>query len=348
VSPPAGVRRYRRGEAASDRAGHPAGDSGGDRAGEPVLEPDLPVCDPHHHLMDRDWIRYGCADLLEDLAAGHHVTATVYVECANSYRPDGPAHLRPVGEVEHVVAQPAPPGVMAGIVASADLALGAGVREVLDAHREAAGNRLRGIRFSTAWRAGQDNGGRKPGMLTRERVRAGLGVLGDLGLPLDCWMYPDQLDELGALAELFGAQVFVLNHLGAPLASVTTPADRPRALAAWRAAMRRLAERPNVVVKIGGLVSPLLGGPFAPGQPPVSEQIAEFWMPHVRWCIEEFGPGRCMAESNFPIDGMVADYVTVWNALKLLTAGYARSDRAAILHDTATSVYRLPAQALTR
>jgi L-fuconolactonase len=66
-----------------------------------------------------------------------------------------------------------------------------------------------------------------------------------------------------------------------------------------------------------------------------------------RACIEEFGPGRCMAESNFPIDGMVADYVTVWNALKLLTAGCARSDRAAVLHDTAMSIYQLSLQALT-
>jgi predicted TIM-barrel fold metal-dependent hydrolase len=70
-------------------------------------------------------------------------------------------------------------------------------------------------------------------------------------------------------------------------------------------------------------------------------------MPHVGWCIEEFGPGRCMAESNFPIDGMVADYVTVWNALKLLTAGCVRSDRAAVLHDTAMSIYQLSLQALT-
>jgi predicted TIM-barrel fold metal-dependent hydrolase len=309
-----------------------------------VLEPDVPICDPHHHLMDRDWIRYGCADLLEDLAAGHHVTATVYVECSNAYRPDGPAHLRPVGEVEHVIAQPAPPGVMAGIVAHADLGLGPGVQEVLDAHREAAGSRLRGIRFSTAWRAGHDNGSRRPGMLADERVRAGLAVFGDLGLPLDCWMYPDQLDELSALADAFGAQVFVLNHLGAPLAGVATPAERARELAAWRAAMGRLAERPNVLVKIGGLASPPLGAPFAAGQAPTSEQIAEFWMPHVGWCIEEFGPGRCMAESNFPVDGMVADYVTVWNALKLLTASCARPDRAAVLHDTATSVYQLPGQ----
>jgi predicted TIM-barrel fold metal-dependent hydrolase len=53
-----------------------------------------------------------------------------------------------------------------------------------------------------------------------------------------------------------------------------------------------------------------------------------------------------MAESNFPIDGMAADYVTVWNALKLLTAGYGRQDQAAVLRDTAASIYRLP-QALT-
>lgn len=333
MSPGVGVRRYRPAEARSEPAG------------EPVLEPDVPLCDAHHHLMDRDWIRYGCADLLEDLAAGHRVTATVYVECSNAYRPDGPAHLRPVGEVEHVVAQPAPPGAMAGIVAHADLALGPRVREVIHAHRKVAGSRLRGIRFSTAWRAGHDNGGRTPGMLGNERVRAGLAVLGDVSLPLDCWMYPPQLEELGAAARAFPAQTFVLNHLGSPLAGVATPADRPRALAAWRSAMQRLAVQPNVVIKIGGLLSPLLGAPFTVDKPPTSGQIAEFWGPAVGWCIDLFGPGRCMAESNFPIDGMVADYVTVWNALKLLTAGLAGSGRAAVLRGTAASVYQLPAQA---
>src|SRR5262252_9121403 len=68
---------------------------------EPVLEPDLPIVDPHHHLWDRD-SRYLLDELLDDVNTGHNVRATVFIQCRSMYRADGPEALQPVGETEFV------------------------------------------------------------------------------------------------------------------------------------------------------------------------------------------------------------------------------------------------------
>src|SRR5215831_2229505 len=73
-----------------------------DRRQEPILEPELPIVDPHHHLWDRpDW-RYLLDDLLRDVSSGHDIVATVYVQARAMYRASGPEEMRPVGETEFV------------------------------------------------------------------------------------------------------------------------------------------------------------------------------------------------------------------------------------------------------
>jgi hypothetical protein len=72
---------------------------------EPVLEPDLPIVDPHHHLWDRDR-RYLLDELLDDVDSGHHVRATVFIQCRSMYRAGGPAELAPVGETDVNGARP--------------------------------------------------------------------------------------------------------------------------------------------------------------------------------------------------------------------------------------------------
>src|SRR5438876_12187499 len=71
------------------------------RRQEEILEPELPIVDPHHHLVDRENTgRYLLPDLLADTGTGHNITATVYLEWLSMYRAGGPAELRRVGEVE--------------------------------------------------------------------------------------------------------------------------------------------------------------------------------------------------------------------------------------------------------
>src|SRR5690242_7173689 len=122
---------------------------------EDVIEPELTIVDPHHHLYDRHGETYFLPELLADACDCHAVTATVFVQCRHAYRASGPAALQPVGEVEAVVAAAEAAltdrrGVhaCAGIVAGADLTLGADVSAVLDVMREVAGRRLCGIRNS--------------------------------------------------------------------------------------------------------------------------------------------------------------------------------------------------------
>jgi predicted TIM-barrel fold metal-dependent hydrolase len=63
--------------------------------------------------------------------------------------------------------------------------------------------------------------------------------------------------------------------------------------------------------------------------------------PWLDWCIEKFGTGRCMFESNFPVDKQSCSYTILWNAFKRYAAGFSASDRAALFHGTAVRAYRL-------
>ena len=73
---------------------------------EQTLEPDLPICDPHHHLWefryDRTAHRYLLDEIVADVNAGHNVVSTVFIECGAMYRAEGPQALRTVGETEFV------------------------------------------------------------------------------------------------------------------------------------------------------------------------------------------------------------------------------------------------------
>src|SRR5215472_8571974 len=122
---------------------------------EAIIDPALPIVDAHHHLWERNG-RYLLDELRADLASGHNVRATVFIQCGFAYRPDGPAELRPVGETEYVAgvaAQAEAAGVRAcnGIVGYCDFRLGEAVDRVLEAHLAAGGGRFKGIRQSAGW-----------------------------------------------------------------------------------------------------------------------------------------------------------------------------------------------------
>ena len=72
------------------------------RRTEAILEPDLPIVDPHHHLWERPGWRYMLDDLLADTNSGHNIVATVFVQCRSMHRAGGPEEMKPVGETEFV------------------------------------------------------------------------------------------------------------------------------------------------------------------------------------------------------------------------------------------------------
>src|SRR2546428_14083613 len=124
---------------------------------EPTLEPELPICDPHHHFWDLrtervPYQRYLLHELAADIHSGHNVRSTVFIEARAMYRADGPEEMRPVGEVEFVQGLAAasasglygPRRAAAAIAGPANLNLGGRRVPWLDALQAASPHRLRG------------------------------------------------------------------------------------------------------------------------------------------------------------------------------------------------------------
>lgn len=325
---------------------------------EAILDPDLPIVDAHHHLWDHTGIRYFLPDMLEDLATGHNIQATVAVECKAMYRQDAAPALQPVGETEFLNGAAAMSAsgaygacrVAAGIVGHADLCLGAPVRRVLVEHIRAGGGRFRGVRYSAVWHPDPAARGSlarpAPYVMSEPGFRAGFAELAPLGLSFDAWVYHTQLAEVADLARCFPDTTIVLNHVGGVIGIGPYAGKREAVRAEWSASLRELARCPNVHVKLGGLGMRLFGFDFPDREhPPSSEDLARAWRPYIETCIELFGAERCMFESNFPVDKGCCSYAVIWNAFKRISAQLGMADRQALFSGTATRVYRLPAPA---
>ena len=324
------------------------------RRSEAIIEPDLPIVDPHHHLWDRrDW-RYMFDDLLADLNSGHKIVATVFVQCRAFHRADGPDAMKPVGETEFVngIAAMSASGrygtarICAGIVGYADMTLGARVQDVLEAHLRAGGERFRGIRHITAWDADPLLPERAfpapPGLLGDATFLEGFGRLALLGLSFDAWLYHPQIGDLAALARAFPETQIVLDHVGGPLGIGAYAGKRDEVFSHWRAAIQGLAACPNVAIKLGGMGMRINGFGFHErAEPPSSEELTAAWRPYVETCIESFGADRCMFESNFPVDKGSYSYAVCWNAFKRLASAASAAEKADLFSGTARRVYRL-------
>jgi predicted TIM-barrel fold metal-dependent hydrolase len=325
---------------------------------EPTLEPGIPICDPHHHFWDFQtaripYQRYLLHELAADINSGHNVRSTVFVEARAMYRPDGPEEMRPVGEVEFVQGLAAasatglygPGRAAAAIVGHANLNLGERVTPVLEALQAASPNRFRGIRHTVTWDPHPEVGNReKEGVLATAGFRAGGRTLARMGLSLDTGLCFPQLPELAAFAKAVPDLTIILTHIGG-LTRVGPYGNRDNeVLATWRSGIAAVANCPNVNIKLGGMGMPRLGFDWHARSKPIgSEELAESMAPFMTYCIEQFGPGRSMFESNFPPDKVSFSYNVMYNAFKRLSRGYSAAERAAMFHDTAARVYRIDA-----
>lgn len=323
---------------------------------EEALDPALPIVDAHHHVWDgapmEPFQPFDREILLAHKSAcGHNIVATVYVDSRSAYRADGPEALRVLGETAFAdgIAELArarggrAAGACAGIIAHADLTLGAAVGEVLDAHA-ALSRRFRGIRHMTAFmREGMTSfGGDAPEVMLQPRFRAGFAELARRDVVFDAWAVQEQLPEVLDLARAFPDATIVLDHLGGPLGIGAYAADAAATFAAWRRDMAGLARMPRVVVKLGGMNMHCTGlDAVGKPRPPTSEEAARLHRDHILAAIDLFGPARCMFESNFPVDMNGIAYPVVWNSFKRITAGYSAAERAELFAGTATRVYRL-------
>ncbi len=325
----------------------------GDSPSFEAIEPEVPIIDPHHHLWGPPHTRYLIEEFQADLACGHNVVATVYVECSAMYRKAGPIAFRPVGEAEFVAGMAAmsdsgaygPTRICEGFVGAADLTLGDDVNEVLDELAEASGRRLRGIRGTANWDADPSvNTGTRPmaprGLLLDSKFRDGFRHLAARDLVYDAWQYHPQLADVCSLADAFPNTTMVVNHCGGLLG--LGPYARADNFAFWRSLVAEVSKRPNVLMKLGGLSAPRCGfGYKARTPPPTDRDLAKDWAPYIQTCIELFGVKRCMFESNFPPDRVSGSYGTVWNALKRTAAGSSAEEKKHLFSDTARRTYRI-------
>jgi L-fuconolactonase len=348
---------------------------------EPIIEPQLPIVDAHHHLyflpeatlvaMEsqetgatrsllptfRRNARYLFDEFMADLGSGHNVRASVHVDAEAMYRASGPEAMKSVGEVEFIngIAAMAASGVFgevkvcAGIVGGVDLRLGDTVEEVLAAHIQAGGGRYRGIRCGGITAYDEDpsvlgivGSGGVPHLLLDPKFRAGFRWLHKLGLSFDAWLLEPQLPELIDLARTFPETQIILNHAGAPVGMGRYTGEREKRFPRWRENIRALSTCANVAVKLGGL-GQAVGGfkSFMSTPPATSSQLADEWNPYIETCIEAFGAHRCMFESNFPVDSASCSYPVLWNTFKRLTAGASKDEKTALFSGTAIRAYRL-------
>ena len=270
------------------------------QAREAILEPDLPIIDPHHHLWDHLNHRYLLDELLADTGSGHAITATVYIDCRSMYRADGPAEMKPVGETEFangVAAMSAsgiygPTRACAGIVVLCRHDAGrARPRRCWRPMSPPATAASAASATPAAGIASPDvrNSHTNPpqGLYGQPAYREGVAQLGALGLTYEAWQYHPQLKEVTALARAVPQTTMILNHCGGPLGIGPYAGKTDAVFAAWKADMAELARCPNVVVKLGGLGMDI--GVFDHMRrpaPPTSREIADAWRPWIETCIE--------------------------------------------------------------
>jgi len=324
------------------------------QAHEDIIEPGLPIVDPHHHLWHRTDHRYLLDELLADTGSGHNVVATVFIDCMAFYRAAGPAEMRPLGETEFAngVAAMTASGfygatrACAAIVSHADLLRGAAARNVLEAHIAAGNGRFRGIRHAAGWDASDQirnsHTNPPPGLYNDATFRQGFTQLAPLGLLFEAWQYHPQLPDVIALARSFPDTPIVLNHVGGPLGIGPYAGKTEQTFADWKKNMTELARCANVTVKLGGLGMRIgVLDHHRRDVPPTSQQIADAWQPWIMTSIELFGAERCMFESNFPVDKGACSYPVLFNAFKRLASGASASEKADLFAGTAARFYRL-------
>ena len=325
---------------------------------EDPIESHVRIVDPHHHLWgdrpDRPIApRYYLEELRLDTNSGHYIDKTVFIECAESYRTDGPTAFEVIGETERMVIEAERSRRTAGaqiaaIVSSADFRLPVAlVGEVLDAHVEAGKGLFRGIRHRLAF---DPTGSAKSskvepnteGLMSSDVFRANVAQLGARGFTFEAWLYHPQMPELLDLARAVPGTTIILNHIGAPLGVGSYAGRRAEIHAWWRDRIDELSDCPNIVVKLGGVGMAPYGSGWAEREHPASsDEIVEAWGPAMRHIIKAFGVRRCMFESNFPVDKVSFSYRTMWNAYKKMTSDMAMSDREQLFALTAERVYRI-------
>ena len=150
----------------------------------------------------------------------------------------------------------------------------------------------------------------------------GIGELRAHRLTYDILIYPRQLPAAIALAQRFPGQPFVLDHLAKPAIKAGT-------LSPWREQIRELAQAPNVLCKVSGMVTE------ADAQ---AWQAADF-RPYLDVVFEAFGEDRLMFGSDWPVCLLAAEYAQVCALIRDYLTPLPASAQAKVLGGNAARFY---------
>ena len=329
-----------------------------DQISEEIIDQDIEIVDPHHHLWPgpprtegaKAENRYLLEDLWKDTESGHKISKTVFVECGQGYYESGPDAMKPVGETKFVyeVAEEAKldksKAQIEGIVGHADMMLGSSAREVLEAHVEEGKGRFKGIRHGASWDESEEirNSHSIPirHIYLDSKFQQGIEQLDALNLTLDAWNYHKQIKELTELAKCFPNLKIVQNHFGGPLGIGPYKNKREEVFSEWKDSISELAERENVYMKLGGLAMPINGWGWHKRElPATSDELVEKHGKYYLHAINSFGVKRCMFESNFPVDKRSISYPILWNGFKRVVRDYSLEEKEFLFSKAAAEFY---------
>lgn len=317
---------------------------------EEIILPDLTIIDAHIHLWDRTGFDYFAPEFLADVADGHRIESSIYVECNMGYDPALPDDYKPVSEARYVMDQIALAGqtrhrLATGVLGAANLLLGREVKPVLEAQDEACQGRFRGVRYRVAFDDDPEAGYHEVGylnedVLDRPELLEAATLLGEMDLVLDLWAFHTQLENVKTFARKVPNTRIVLDHIGGPLGVGRYAPLRQQVFADWSRGIHSLAEAENVSVKLSGMGISRLGWDF--GGRASSDDLVTAWSPYVRTCLDAFGPGRVIFGSNFPVDRQAASYRTLLNGFKKMLLDLSPDELDLIFAKNARQIYRLP------
>lgn len=291
------------------------------------------IVDAHHHIWrqaDLPWLQgpmvprifgpyepirrdYPIQEFLADIK-GTGVEKSVYVQ-TNWAKPGA------VDEVAWVQAIAEDHGWPHAIVAYADL-LDENVAETLK--RQSKFPLMRGVRMQLHWHEHEMyRFTSRPDLMNDPLFRKNIRLLAEHGWSFDLQVFAPQMADAARLAADNMDITFVLQHAGMP--EDLSLAGR----AAWKDAMKRLADQENVVTKLSGL------GTFLHRNDPT--HIAEI----VADTISMFGTERCLFGSNFPIEKLWTPYAALVSAYRSALTTYSEAVQKAILHGNASRTYRI-------
>ena len=322
---------------------------------EEIINPELPIIDPHHHLWNGDnqlasSFPYLIDNLSEDTNSGHNIVGTIFMECAQGYYQEGEDKYKPIGETEYVMKvikdskKTSNSANIIGIISFADLMLGSKVKDVLNQHILIGEGLFKGIRHAAGWDQSNEihNSHSNPikNIYYDPSFRKGAEELIKLNLTFDSWHYHNQISDLSIFAKDYPELTIIHDHFGGPLGVGPYQGKKQEIFKKWKDDISQLSENKNVHSKLGGLAMPVNGWNFhKQDKPATSDQIIEMHYDYYLHAIECFGVDRCMFESNFPVDRRSISYHVLWNAFKKMVSNYSNEDKNKLFFQNAKDIY---------